>query len=474
LQDIINKEPFHWRGDRDGIEEFAGAFAGLQGRDTGLNGSSMSQFKGHLASVWFEPNPKRPLDNALPGGPPLSPVFTGDHPPLDITGHFSPGTSTGKGGLSALGTQLPAGDAFQGFDDYVDLSRDDIFSCVVCHTLPMGAGSTAALTITTTPPANAAPTFTSATIPATALGSAHLGMSGNDGTGQTHFKVPHYRNEIEKDGFYLNFGPPSRAGFGVLHDGSIDGVARFIAEPAFDANSDQDLADLVAFVLTVRGDDFLRLKNLSGAPAGGIPPAAVPREAHAAVGAQAVIPDGGDDFTARVLIDVANDDEVDLVAEARILGQRRRWMLFDNTSGGRYMSDRASDGLITQASLEATPADLLYTALHESTGRRIAIDRDEDGGLDGDEADFGADEANSNDNAFVGPSIPAAVGALHAFGTISAGVAAVAPTSGKRGILHIQGGNYAGAITINKRVVLKKIVNPTTGVTVGGTVRIGT
>jgi hypothetical protein len=32
LQDIIGKEPHHWRGDRDGIEEFNGAFVGAAGR----------------------------------------------------------------------------------------------------------------------------------------------------------------------------------------------------------------------------------------------------------------------------------------------------------------------------------------------------------------------------------------------------------------------------------------------------------
>ena len=33
LQDIIGKEPHHWRGDRDGIEAFNGAFESLLGDD---------------------------------------------------------------------------------------------------------------------------------------------------------------------------------------------------------------------------------------------------------------------------------------------------------------------------------------------------------------------------------------------------------------------------------------------------------
>jgi len=474
LQDIIGKEPLHWRGDRDGIEEFAGAFSGLQGRVAGnLNPTEMQQFEDLLASVWFEPNPLRPLDNALPGGPPLSDAYTGDHDPLDISGQFSPGTTTGKGGFSALGTQLPAGDAWTGFIRYVDTTPDSIFSCVVCHTLPMGAGSTHSISLLNT---NEPPDFSATSIPPSVNGAAHLAMSGNDGTGQNHFKVPHYRNEIEKDGFYLNFGPPSRAGFGVLHDGSIDGVARFIAEPAFDTNSDQDLANLVAFVLATRGDDFLRLQGLAGAPTGGIPPAAIDQSSHAAVGAQAVQPNGGSDFYADLFRDIAEDDEIDLVVETRVNGEARRFTYFDTSGEPRYLSDRVTDGLVTQTELEALPDvgfDLTYTALHATTGKRIGIDRDEDGATDRDELDLGTTTTNSSDNAFVGTNIPAAIEPLQTFTTLPAALAGVTPSSGRKAAVHLQGGVYAGAVTISQPVVLRKLVDPTTGTTVGGVVRIG-
>lgn len=476
LQDIIGKEPLHWRGDRDGIEQFAGAFDGLQGADVPLDGTSMQEFKNFLASVWFEPNPMRPLDNALPGGPPLSDAYTGDHENLALPGHFSPGTSIpGKLGYSALGTQLPAGDAFAGFDRYVDTSPDNIFSCVICHTLPIGSGSSSLITITA---ASEPPAFSATSIPASTLGSQHLGMVELDGTGQRHFKVAGLRNQIEKEGFYLNFpGVPSRAGFGVLHDGIIDGTTRFLAENAFDMNTDQDLANVVAFTLCVRGDDVVRLQGLSGAPTGPIPPAAIDQSAHAAVGAQAVLPQGGSDFYADVLMDVAADDEIDLAVETRIGGQPRRFAFFDVSGEPRYLSDRPSDGLVTQTELESiadSGFDLTYTALQETTGKRIGIDRDEDGGFDRDEADLGSDIANSGDTAFVGSSIPAEIGALNEFTLLSPALAAVTPSAGKKAALHIQGGNYSGAITINQPVVLKKLVDPITGAGVGGNVVIGT
>jgi hypothetical protein len=128
---------------------------------------------------------------------------------------------------------------------------------------------------------------------------------------------------------------------------------------------------------------------------------------------------------------------------------------------------------VALSTIEGLGLDILYTGLHEETGRRIAIDRDEDGGLDGDEADLGTDEANPDDTAFVGTGIPADVDALNTFTTLSLALGFVTPTAGKNAAIHIKGGNYAGAITIDQPVVLKTIVNPVTGNNVGGTVVIG-
>jgi YVTN family beta-propeller protein len=63
LQDIIGKEPLHWRGDRDGLEEFNGAFLGLQGDDANLTPAEMQEFEDFLATIAFPPNPFRNFDN---------------------------------------------------------------------------------------------------------------------------------------------------------------------------------------------------------------------------------------------------------------------------------------------------------------------------------------------------------------------------------------------------------------------------
>src|SRR5690606_20475032 len=63
LQDIVGKEPHHWRGDRDGLEEFAGAFFGLLGDDAPLAAPAMQEFEDFLATIHFPPNPYRTFTN---------------------------------------------------------------------------------------------------------------------------------------------------------------------------------------------------------------------------------------------------------------------------------------------------------------------------------------------------------------------------------------------------------------------------
>ena len=66
LQDIIGKEPFHWRGDRDGLEEFNRRFLTLAGRRRRCSTrSEMQEFEDFLATIHFPPNPFRNLDNSL-------------------------------------------------------------------------------------------------------------------------------------------------------------------------------------------------------------------------------------------------------------------------------------------------------------------------------------------------------------------------------------------------------------------------
>jgi hypothetical protein len=85
FQDIIGKEPFHWRGDKRGIEDFNLAFVNLQAKDALLTNAEMQEFENFLATINYPPNPFRNFDNTLPTNLALTGQFT--------SGRFAPAGS---------------------------------------------------------------------------------------------------------------------------------------------------------------------------------------------------------------------------------------------------------------------------------------------------------------------------------------------------------------------------------------------
>src|SRR5690606_551709 len=69
LVGIVGVEPLHWRGDRDDLAEFSGAFVGLLGDDGEPTAAEMRQFEDFLATISFPPNPYRNLDNTVQDTP---------------------------------------------------------------------------------------------------------------------------------------------------------------------------------------------------------------------------------------------------------------------------------------------------------------------------------------------------------------------------------------------------------------------
>ncbi len=465
LQDIIGKEPLHWRGDRNGIEQFAGAFDGLQGADVPLDSVRMQEFEDFLSTIHFPPNPFRPLDNSLPGGPRI--VGGGNNPTMPMTGFVSTGLH------SPLATPLPNGNPWAGFINYVNNPNDSVLRCVECHTLPIGAGSIQ-MTIAG-PPLTSLAQFS--VIGLGPLGESHQAMVSVDGTGQPHFKTPQLRNQIDKEGMFLNQGSAnpdflrSRAGFGVVHDGIGDGLVRFLSSSAFQTANEQELTDLVAFTLCIAGDGFADLLTLPGAPTGFIPPAAPDQTAHPAVGHQVMLDSSSEPPDLTTLLGVAATDRIDLVARGIESSQQRSWThLSGSGAGALFQPDRRGAAPVTQAALLALAGvgtELVYTAVPEGSGTRMGIDRDEDGGFDQDETDFNSDSTNPNDHKFVdaAATAPTPTGKPddpHA--TVNAAFTDVTPTAGRSGVLHIDAGDYADTGTFNKPVRLVAEI---------GTVRIG-
>jgi YVTN family beta-propeller protein len=60
LRGIIGNEPFHWRGDRGGLENFNVAFVSLLGGPRLLSNQEMASFKAFVQSLVYPPNPNHP------------------------------------------------------------------------------------------------------------------------------------------------------------------------------------------------------------------------------------------------------------------------------------------------------------------------------------------------------------------------------------------------------------------------------
>ncbi len=374
LQDIIGKEPLHWRGDRDGIEAFNPAFIALQGDDTALTPTEMQEFEDFLATIHFPPNPFRAFDNTLPTSLPLDGHFT--------TGRFGP-----------AGQPLGPGDAVEGLALYRPPNQLDAVACVTCHTLPTGLGADMTFSLTT---------FTYQPFPLGPNGERHHALVPVDGSTNVSIKTPHLRNLYERVGFNTTQST-NTAGFGFLHDGSVDSIERFISEPVFSVASDQDVADLTAFMLAFSGSDL---------PQGAInnilePPGTASQDTHAAVGAQTTLEDIGTAPAAQLtrisdMLALADASAVGLIAKGRIGGEARGYRYL---GVGLWQSDRAAQ-THTTAALQAlaTPGGALtFTVVPAGSENRSGIDRDVDGHLDGDERDAASDPADA-------ASVPGACG----------------------------------------------------------------
>ena len=365
LQDIIGKEPHHWRGDRDGLEEFAPAFAGLLGDDTALPPDDMQKFEDFLATIHYPPNPFRNIDNSLPAA-------------LSLDGHYTPGR------FAPEGEPLGIGDAVRGLDIYRNGTLDTPFQCVTCHTLPTGIGPD--MVVVGLPPQYV-------DIPPGPNGERHNMVVSTDGSSNVTIKVPQLRNLYKRTGFDTS-QTLNTSGFGYVHDGSVDTIARFVSEPVFQVQSDQDIADLVAFMLAFSGSDL---------PQGNAafffePPGRPGLDAHAAVGIQITF-DGSNNndgiavnhlFTLELL---AINGKIGLIAKGLRDGTMRGWAF----SAGEMLSDRAGEvSSVTDLYFSSGPGtETTFTAVVLGSEVRLGIDRDSDGYLDGDEFDSCSDPADA-------------------------------------------------------------------------------
>ena len=190
------------------------------------------------------------------------------------------------------------------------------------------------------------------------------------------------RNQYDKAGFELTPGNPSLSGFGLLHDGSVDSIARFVSEPVFEVQSDQDVADLTALILAFSGGFDDAPANPGPDPE---PPGNPNNNAPAAVGRQVTIDDPLDNLTiVNQLVTLANASQIDLIAKGTFAGFPRGWHYI----AGVFVPDSTLDSSMNLASLVAlasTDSEVTFEAVLLNSGDRLGIDRDDDATLDFDE-----------------------------------------------------------------------------------------
>jgi len=352
LQDIIQHEPLHWRGDRDSLHDFLDAFFTLQGA---VYTADMDEFEDFLTTIAFPPNPYRSLQNTLPADLPL--------PGHSTTGRFSP-----------AGSPLPNGNAYDGiglFRNRARLIAGGQFACVTCHTLPTGLGSTMTWNGANFDPFSVGP-----------LGESRLGMVTAAGVTNTTMKIPHLRNLYLRRGFDL-MGTSSRAGFGFGHDGSIDSLERFINMPAFHIASDEETADVIAFLLSLSGSAL----PLPGTIIELLPPGPASNDVPASVGTQLTLsgpPDPAQAALLQGMIALADSLKVGLVAHGIIEGGQRGLVYL---GAGLWQADRLGEqyGSAAVQGFALPGTELTYMIVPAGSQTRLGVDRNQDGCMDGDE-----------------------------------------------------------------------------------------
>jgi hypothetical protein len=376
LRGMSNSGAMHWRGDRangffgldspyaNGNEDlsfrnFIVAFPGLVGNNTTIAPGDMQKFADFTLQVQLPPNPIRNLDNSLKNP-------------------NAPAASEQRGANFYSGTRRSDGANQDNFG----------FTCNGCHTLDASQGF---------------------------FGTGALSSFENE---TQILKIAHLRNVYTKIGMFgmpqigfLNAGNNGSQGdqirgFGVLHDGSVDTVFRFLQATVFNnANplglgavgfpDNQTRLDTEAFVLAfdtdlapIVGQQVTLTSTNSGAVGGRI---------------TTLQSSAGTPFVSKILGPGAN--QADLVAKAKIGGVQKGWAY--NPGPANYTPDDGG-AAITPAALQtlaATPGqEVTYTATTPGSGTRVGIDRDLDGDLNG--LDNCSDVANAsqadNDSDAVG------------------------------------------------------------------------
>ncbi|HJQ24899.1 MAG TPA: SMP-30/gluconolactonase/LRE family protein [Blastocatellia bacterium] len=177
------------------------------------------------------------------------------------------------------------------------------------------------------------------------------------------FKVPQLRGLYQKTGM-VNASGKQMAGFGFIHDGSVATLLDFLRLPVFTFRNDNDRLDVEAFVMAL---------DSGTAPAVGLQVTFSGNQVPAAV------------ERTQLLVAQADAGNCDLVVKGIYHGEGRGFVYVGN---GMFQPDRQNEAPVSwQALLQAAQSgsELTFTGAPVGYGRRLGIDHNGDGKLDGDE-----------------------------------------------------------------------------------------
>jgi YVTN family beta-propeller protein len=352
FQDIIapffgREQSLHWRGDRKNLEEFNQTFTNLQANDVELTTNEMAEFKGMLATIFFPPNPLRNVANIPPASVPLP-------------GHFGPQPTNG-----GPRSPLPPGNPFRGEEIFDDFPSG---SCVTCHTDFNGGR---------------------ARIDSAEFGPG-FGPSGRNAH-ESVFKIAQLRSLADKigmDGATTN----SRSGFGLMHDGRVDTLTRFLVDGfptqfVFGEPSPQRVADMIAFLLS-----FPQSSDRSQ-----VVPAGVGRQVTFDSPSP---PPVGSPLDRMFNVARSPGNGVEFVVRGKKDGRLRSWLFYPDPNFGfesYFQSDRQGETVLTLEDVIAPAApgnEFTAMLVPQGSGVRIALDRDSDSYFDATEIDSGSNPAD--------------------------------------------------------------------------------
>lgn len=387
LRGLDNHGPMHWRGDRydarvlEGLptrqpdlglyderaafDAFNGTFDTLHGLPGGIADQDMRAFTDFAMRLTYPPNAIRNLDDSL-----------------------TPAQARGR-------------------EFYFDAERpaDAIGPCSACHVLDRDGNAE--------------------------HGVARPGFYGTDGRMTFDalpqmFKVPHLRNVYDKVGMFgtsgmnaflqdqpqfvdadgadidafAHLGAQVR-GFGFVHDGTLDGVRRYLSARPFAVGPPDDEerpfvgdVELVGVPREVQRD----VEAFVHAYPGNLAPV---------VGQQITLDDESLTVGASRLlmfVDQHAADNCDLIAHRRLDGESLGYLYI---GGGRVIDDRGREDALLYLLGDLDISPLTLTCAAPGDGYRLAIDRDGDGTLDGDERERGTNPADPRSPGRLGhPSAP--------------------------------------------------------------------